>query len=300
MTCVLAPTGSQGSFLQNIHLFLIKRDSVKNYAYGSTVNVNLGGSGRDKHAWDNRDSNWSCDYTDTAEHEDFRIYPVKEYQFYRSPSKFLNWTEDEIIFRHHETHATSLFTTVQSDDLPLQQHQLSMPKRHNDKYFKGSSKIMCRSQGGQAVLRCRKSVDLIHGEGKGKMGKYGQEHSQVRSSRVLCNGRLENVNQGIAKKRKRASVPRRDPSEGPVVTDSVNKKRMSQNKNSSDQYIGGYDSQKILDSLAKMEKHKERFKQPMTMKKEAEESFKLNNDSIVDTGEMKQHRPTRKRRWIGN
>lgn len=151
-------------------------DSVKNYAYGSTVNVNLGGSGRDKHAWDNRDSNWSCDYTDTAEHEDFRIYPVKEYQFYRSPSKFLNWTEDEIIFRHHETHATSLFTTVQSDDLPLQQHQLSMPKRDNEKYFKGSSKIMCRSQGGQAVLRCRKSVDLIHGEGKGKMGKYGQEH----------------------------------------------------------------------------------------------------------------------------
>ncbi|KAG4956566.1 hypothetical protein JHK85_042946 [Glycine max] len=323
-------------------------DSVKNYAYGSRVNGNLGGSGRDKHARDNRDSNWSCDYTDTAEDEDFRIYPVKEYQFYRSPSKFLNWTEDEIIFMRHETHATSLFTKVQSDDLPLQQHQLSMPKRDNEKYFKGSSKIMCRSKGGQAVLRCRKSVDLIHGEGK----------SQVRSSRVSCNGRLENVNQGIAKKRKRASVgfdesnkntfkfdspkyesnlkskkwvqnlqdqaqkessdieegqivaeepymekvsvSRRDASEGPAVTDSVNKKRMSQNENSSDQYIGGYDSQRILDSLAKMEKRRERFKQPMTMKKEAEESLKLNNDSIVDTGEMKQHRPTRKRRWVGN
>ncbi|KAL2580524.1 hypothetical protein AAZX31_15G134600 [Glycine max] len=323
-------------------------DSVKNYAYGSRVNGNLGGSGRDKHARDNRDSNWSCDYTDTAEDEDFRICPVKEYQFYRSPSKFLNWTEDEIIFMRHETHATSLFTKVQSDDLPLQQHQLSMPKRDNEKYFKGSSKIMCRSKGGQAVLRCRKSVDLIHGEGK----------SQVRSSRVSCNGRLENVNQGIAKKRKRASVgfdesnkntfkfdspkyesnlkskkwvqnlqdqaqkessdieegqivaeepymekvsvSRRDASEGPAVTDSVNKKRMSQNENSSDQYIGGYDSQRILDSLAKMEKRRERFKQPMTMKKEAEESLKLNNDSIVDTGEMKQHRPTRKRRWVGN
>ena len=89
-------------------------------------------------------------------------------------------------------------------------------------------------------------------------------------------------------------------SEGPAVTDGVNKKRMSQNENSSEQCIGGYDSQRILDSLAKMEKRRERFKQPMTMKKEAEESFKLNNDSIVDTGEMKQHRPTRKRRWVGN
>jgi len=98
----------------------------------------------------------------------------------------------------------------------------------------------------------------------------------------------------------KVSVSRRDASEGPAVTDSVNKKRMSQNENSSDQYIGGYDSQRILDSLAKMEKRRERFKQPMTMKKEAEESLKLNNDSIVDTGEMKQHRPTRKRRWVGN
>ena len=98
----------------------------------------------------------------------------------------------------------------------------------------------------------------------------------------------------------KVSVSRRDPSEGPVVTDSVNKKRMSQNENSSEQCIGGYDSQRILDSLAKMEKRRERFKQPMTMKKEAEESLKLNDDSIVDKGEMKQHRPARKRRWVGN
>lgn len=177
----------------------------------------------------------------------------------------------------------------------------------------------------------------------------------MRSSRVLSNGRLENVNQGIARKRRRdsvgfdesnkraskyegnlgckkwvqnlqdqgqkessdieegqivtekwessieeASVARRDTSKGPGVTDSV-KKRLSQNEGSSDQCIGGYDSQRILDSLAKMEKRRERFKQPITMKKETEESLKLNTDSsIVDTSEMKQHRPVRKRRWVGN
>jgi len=177
----------------------------------------------------------------------------------------------------------------------------------------------------------------------------------VRSSRVLSNDRLENVNQRVAKKRMRdsvgfgesneraskfdanlgskkwvqnlqdqgqkessdieegqivtkkwqssfekASIARRDTSKGPAVTDIV-KKRMSQNEGSSDQCIGGYDSQRILDSLAKMEKRRERFKQPMTMKKEAEENLKLTSDSsIVDTCEMKQHRPVRKRRWVGN
>ncbi|XP_020202211.1 FIP1[III]-like protein isoform X2 [Cajanus cajan] len=318
-------------------------DSVKNYAYDARVNVIFGGCGRDKHARDNRGCNQLCDYTDTAEDEDLPIYPEEEYRFYRSPSKFLNWTEDEIICRHHETHASSLSAKVQSDDMPLQWHQLCMSKRDSERYFKDSSKIMCRSKGGQAVLRFRKSVDLINGEGK----------SRVRRSRVLCNGRLENVNQRIAKKRRASvvfdeshkkaskfdtskhqsnqeskkwlqiqnlsdqgqkessdieegqivteepymdsSVSRRDASEGSSLTDSV-KKKMSQN----DQFIGGYDSQRILDSLAKMEKRRERFKQPITVKRETEESLKVNNDSIVDTGEMKQHRPARKRRWVGN
>ncbi|XP_027930368.1 FIP1[V]-like protein isoform X2 [Vigna unguiculata] len=314
-------------------------DSMKNYAYGARVNENFGGCGRDNHARDSRGSYWSRDYTNTVEDE---IYPVEEYQFYRSPSKFLDWTEDEIIYRHHET---TLCAKVQSDDMPLQRHWLNVPKRETEKYFKASSKIVYRSKGGQAVLRCRKSVDLIDREGK----------SQVRSSRVLSNDRLENVNQRVAKKRMRdsvgfgesneraskfdadlgskkwvqnlqdqgqkessdieegqivtkkwqssfekASIARRDTSKGPAVTDIV-KKRMSQNEGSSDQCIGGYDSQRILDSLAKMEKRRERFKQPITMKKEAEENLKLTSDSsIVDTCEMKQHRPVRKRRWVGN
>lgn len=147
-------------------------DSAKNYAYGARVGGNFGGCGRDKHARDDRGSNWLFDYTDAAEDEDFPFFPVKEYQFYRSPSKSLNWTEDETICRHHETtHATSLCIKMQSDDIPLQRNQPIMPRRNSEKHFKGSSKIMCRSKGGQAVLRCRKSVDLINGEGKVKMGK---------------------------------------------------------------------------------------------------------------------------------
>ncbi|KAK7329561.1 hypothetical protein VNO77_23731 [Canavalia gladiata] len=320
-------------------------DSVRIYAYGARVNENFGGWGRHKHARDSRGNNWSCGHGDASEDEDLSIYPVEEYQFYRSPSKSLKWTEDAIICRHHKTHATSLHTKVQRNDMKLQQHQLTMPRSDSKKYLKGSSKIMYRSKDGQAVLRCRKTVDLINGEGK----------SHLKSSRVLCNSRLEYVNQGITKKwrasigfdesykkagkfdtskyesnnenerwlqnlldqgQKESSdieegqivteepymqvcVSRRDVSEGTAVTDSV-QKRMLQNENSSDRLIGGYDSQRILDSLAKMEKRRERFKQPIPMKKEAKESLMLNNDSVVEISEMKQHRPARKRRWVGN
>lgn len=108
-----------------------------------------------------------------------------------------------------------------------------------------------------------------------------------------------------------ASVYQRDVSEGTALTDTVRKR--SQNGNDSELYTGNFDSQKILDTIAKMEKRRERFKQPIGIIKEAEKSLKLNADSAVDTDkikegidsavdpdEIKQHRPARKRRWNGS
>jgi pre-mRNA 3'-end-processing factor FIP1 len=105
------------------------------------------------------------------------------------------------------------------------------------------------------------------------------------------------------------SVSRRVVSEDATLAESV-KKRISQNGNNSEPQIGNLDSQKILDTLAKMEKRRERFKQPIGMNKEAVKqpigsnnevvkSLKLNTDSAVDIGEIKQQRPVRKRRWNG-
>lgn len=109
-----------------------------------------------------------------------------------------------------------------------------------------------------------------------------------------------------------ASVYQRDVSEGATLTDTV-KKRRSQIGNDSELHTGNLDSQKILDTIAKMEKRRERFKQPIGIIKEAEKSLKLNADSAVDTDkikegidmavdtdEIKQHRPARKRRWSGS
>ena len=95
-----------------------------------------------------------------------------------------------------------------------------------------------------------------------------------------------------------AFVTRRDVSEKAALAGSV-KKRMLQKKNNSDQdnNKAGYDNQRILETLAKMEKRRERFKEPIPMKKEAEESSKPNDDLVVDTDEIKQRRPVRKRRW---
>lgn len=93
-------------------------------------------------------------------------------------------------------------------------------------------------------------------------------------------------------------LSRRDASEGAGRADSV-KKRMSQDGNNSELHIGNFDSQKILVTIAKMEKRRERFKQPINMIKEAEKNLKPNTDSVVNTDEIKQHRPARKRRWNG-
>lgn len=55
------------------------------------------------------------------------------------------------------------------------------------------------------------------------------------------------------------SVSRRDGSEGAALTDNTVKKRKSQNGYNSELHTGNIDSQKILDTLAKMEKHGERL-----------------------------------------
>lgn len=62
--------------------------------------------------------------------------------------------------------------------------------------------------------------------------------------------------------------------------------------------VGANDDQRIVEMLAKMEKRRERFKEPITVNKEEENCLKA-EVLIVDTVENKQHRPARKRRWGG-
>ncbi|KAI3987519.1 hypothetical protein MKX01_003205, partial [Papaver californicum] len=82
-----------------------------------------------------------------------------------------------------------------------------------------------------------------------------------------------------------------------IVSNSGAKKKMLSSEDSVE-----YDNQRILQTLAKMEKRRERFKELSTGKKEVDiNSMPQSDVKLVEAGtEVKQERPARKRRWGGN
>lgn len=65
-------------------------------------------------------------------------------------------------------------------------------------------------------------------------------------------------------------------------------------KNMSNKEVG---SPRILEVIAKMEKRRERFKEPITLKDKLSEALTSYAEDL--SGTMKQQRPARKRRWGG-
>lgn len=63
---------------------------------------------------------------------------------------------------------------------------------------------------------------------------------------------------------------------------------------------GAYYDQRILETLAKMERRRERFKKPIILKGEQEKCTKPGiapPPTVTETPETMQHRPARKRQW---
>ncbi|XP_034685229.1 FIP1[III]-like protein isoform X2 [Vitis riparia] len=86
------------------------------------------------------------------------------------------------------------------------------------------------------------------------------------------------------------------------ITPSRNVKRRLGNANAANgnKVVAECDNQRILQTLAKMEKRQERFKEPITLKKEPDKIPKPQVDPIVEMAETMQQRPLRKRRWNGS
>ncbi|XP_022721866.1 FIP1[III]-like protein isoform X2 [Durio zibethinus] len=61
--------------------------------------------------------------------------------------------------------------------------------------------------------------------------------------------------------------------------------------------VGEYDNKRVLETLAKMEKRRERFKDPITIKREQDKTSDPQVELLIDTKEIKQQRPARKRQW---
>lgn len=59
------------------------------------------------------------------------------------------------------------------------------------------------------------------------------------------------------------------------------------------------DDEKIREIMMKMERRRERFKEPITTSRDCEKTSCLLPESNVDTAEARLERPARKRRWLG-
>lgn len=98
-----------------------------------------------------------------------------------------------------------------------------------------------------------------------------------------------------------------DIEEGQIVTEDFNEKPMERISSSKGRtnIIGkkgiSSESSRILEIIAKMEKRRERFKEPISSKIVSEKNGKPFADKVAESVETKQvQRPARKRKWIGS
>ncbi|KAG1371364.1 FIP1[III]-like protein [Cocos nucifera] len=78
----------------------------------------------------------------------------------------------------------------------------------------------------------------------------------------------------------------------------VEEKNMQAKESTPDNKIFvGYDSNRILETLAKMEKHRERFKEPIALKQGPAKTLNSQLEVAAVTDEVNQQGPARKRRW---
>jgi hypothetical protein len=164
--------------------------SPRNDVYDSRLTERYGGRRRQIFSGKVRDTGWLDSHNDGNDFEDCIVYPDDQDHLdqrrYSCRSRFLQWSEDELILRHRgdklyveEASLSYKKTTGHdricarygsahdgrlSDEMQVQQQRLKMINR--------SSKIINREKHEQAVLRCRDSVDSVFGEGKVKLGKH--------------------------------------------------------------------------------------------------------------------------------
>lgn len=80
------------------------------------------------------------------------------------------------------------------------------------------------------------------------------------------------------------------------------RERIFDNENAAtmNEVFEGIDEDRILESIAKMEKRRERFKEPLMLRKELDKNGETQGDQEIETAETNQQRPNRKRLWGGS
>lgn len=202
-----------------------------------------------------------------------------------------------------------------------------------------SSKMPTRFEHQKIGIRCRNSVELryVGGERKTMQPRVQSSKTRRNSGNDVCTAADEGFQKQQEEKREvyesgaksmkkikggQVEVLRHDKShvknqedtsdleEGQIPTEEPCKeiqkendsslKRMSSNQKRSKNDLNVYDENRILETMARMEKRRERFKEPILTKKETVSDPRPQVDPVVQASESKQQRPLRKRRWGGS
>ncbi|XVF28208.1 hypothetical protein REPUB_Repub15cG0009500 [Reevesia pubescens] len=147
------------------------------------------------------------------------------------------------------------------------------------------------SRGSKAVKTDIPNTDGSRNNEK-QLGKFsitdGNQDLEIEEGQIICK---EHSIEGI-------NLEKEKPSEIMMQRGKV-KMRISHVDDASDKNTdtGEYDKKRMLETLAKMEKRRERFKDPIRIKPEPDKTSEPQVELVVDTKEIKQQRPARKRQW---
>ncbi|XP_077240767.1 uncharacterized protein LOC143881539 isoform X2 [Tasmannia lanceolata] len=201
--------------------------------------------------------------------------------------------------RHGDTHQLfdrDLSVQNYSDEVyKRREAPLPPPKVETNRLHSISSKV-------ERVGQCNSEQSPGHGDEKW-LDKYPvtqhQEVSQLEEGQLAVEP--ENI-ELCTMGQKRASE-KTAPSSAVEISHSDNNKEKnlhSEDATDDSKVVAGYDNHRILETIAKMERRRERFKEPIALKKEPDKNPKPQSNPVVETVEVKQQRPARKRRWGGS
>lgn len=117
---------------------------------------------------------------------------------------------------------------------------------------------------------------------------------------VLRHDKSHVKNQEDTSDLEEGQIPTEEPCKEIQKENDSSLKRMSSNQKRSKNDLNVYDENRILETMARMEKRRERFKEPILTKKETVSDPRPQVDPVVQASESKQQRPLRKRRWGGS
>ncbi|XVF62448.1 hypothetical protein PTKIN_Ptkin09bG0008700 [Pterospermum kingtungense] len=148
------------------------------------------------------------------------------------------------------------------------------------------------SCGSKAVNAGNQNMDGRRNNGK-QLGKFSVEKEcdpdlDIEEGQILCEEQsIEDIN-----------LEKESASETMMQRSKAKRKTLHVgNASDAKRAAGEYDNKRILETLAKMEKRRERFKDPITMKQETHKTSESQVELLAETDEIKQQRPARKRQW---